>query len=200
MTTIIAGALILLGLAVGFGIAWIVGAGTSGLFPGLLLLVAGVIIGFVVEWFIDEAYRYNRELQLQLSMHPNAPPSETPTNYNPPPQHDETAAQALADFLKQREQEVSGLRHQIENNHTQMDLLRDKFEAYQRSHPDDFTIVKGIGPVYQRKLRDIGINSFNQLVKADPDRLRRMLDVKSWQRVDVESWIQQARDWSHRSE
>jgi predicted flap endonuclease-1-like 5' DNA nuclease len=199
MTTIIAGALILLGLAVGFVIAWIIGVGSSGLFPGLLLFVAGAIIGFVVEWFIDEAYRRNRELQLQLSLQPNNPSQDTATNHNPP-QQDDTASQALADFLKQREQEVHELRDQVESNHTQMDALRDKFEAYQRSHPDDFTMVKGIGPVYQRKLRDMGINSFDQLIKADPDRLRRMLDVKSWQRVDVESWIQQARDWAHRSE
>lgn len=199
MTTIIAGALIILGLAVGFGLAWIIGAGNSGLFPGLLLLVAGVIIGFVVEWFIDEAYRRNRELQLQLNLQPNNRPKDTAPNHNPP-QQDDTTSQALVDFLKQQEEEVQELRGQIEINHTQMDALRDKFESYQRSHPDDFTVVKGIGPVYQRKLRDMGINSFDQLIKADPDRLRRMLDVKSWQRVDIESWIEQARDWVHRSE
>ncbi len=77
-----------------------------------------------------------------------------------------------------------------------MDALSDEFESYQQTHPDDLTLIKGIGAVYQRKLRDIGFNSFDQLAQADPERLRRMLGIKNWQRTNIESWLEQARDWS----
>lgn len=198
MTTIIATALILLGLAIGFVVAWAFGAGTSlSLLTGLLLVVTGAIIGFVVEWFIDEAYRRNRELQRQLSQQESGPARIVVTDSSA--QNDAATSQALADFLHQREEEVRQLRQQIAATDAQMNALREKFEAYQRTHPDDLTVIKGIGPVFQRKLRDIGFNSFEQLVKADPDRLRRMLDIKSWQRADVEFWIEQARDWVERS-
>ena len=52
--------------------------------------------------------------------------------------------------------------------------------------------------MYQWKLRDTGFNTYRQLATADPDQLRRMLDIKNWQRVNVESWIEQARDWAQR--
>ena len=81
-----------------------------------------------------------------------------------------------------------------------MDVLQNEFDAYQRTHPDDLTVIKGIGPVYQWKLRDAGFNTYKQLAGADPDQLRRMLDVKNWQRVNVEAWIAQARDWAQRGE
>ena len=93
---------------------------------------------------------------------------------------------------------MRGLREQIAAADARLDGLGDAFEAYQRTHPDDLTVVKGIGPVYQWKLRDAGVNTYGQLAASDADQLRRMLDVKEWQRVNVESWIEQAHDWAQR--
>jgi predicted flap endonuclease-1-like 5' DNA nuclease len=73
-----------------------------------------------------------------------------------------------------------------------MKMLRLNFEAYQKSHPDELTRIRGIGPIYQRKLREMGISSFKQLAGADPAYIRGRLDIKKWQRVDIEDWIQQA--------
>ena len=196
MTLLIGLALVALGLAIGFVVTWALYTGaTITLFVGVLLVVAGAIVGFVVEWLIDEAYRKNRELRYQLGQRgtgvvavaasagapASAPPSET-----------------LADFLRQRDAEVGELRSQLEATHVQLDGLQGDFEAYQRTHPDDLTVIKGIGPVYQWKLRDAGVHTHKQLAAADPDQLRRMLDVKDWQRVDIGSWIEQARDWAQR--
>ena len=53
MTIVIGLALVVLGLVVGFIVAWAFGAGaTLNLFVGLLLVVAGGIVGFVIEWLI----------------------------------------------------------------------------------------------------------------------------------------------------
>ena len=102
----------------------------------------------------------------------------------------------LAEILREHKDELHQLGEQLSAKDEQAEVLRQEFESYQQSHPDELTQIRGIGPVYQRKLRDIGFNSFKQLASADPDRIRRMLDVKSWQRVDIASWIQQAADWA----
>jgi predicted flap endonuclease-1-like 5' DNA nuclease len=217
MTIVIGLALIVLGIAIGVVIAWAFGAGASlGLGLGVLLVVAGAVIGFISEWFIDEAHRKNRELQRlmreregamspviqwatpnQASLHE----SETvalPHRVSPDEQNPISNTNTLADFLRKRDEEMREVRQQLTATSVQVETVRDEFEAYQRTHPDNLTIIKGIGPVYQWKLRDAGFNTFKQLAAADPDQLRRMLNIKNWQRVKPESWIEQARDWAQR--
>lgn len=209
--------LVVLGIAIGFVIIWALGAANSpSLVIGILLLIAGAIIGFIGEWLIDEAYRKNRELQRLLHEHELAlvvptPQATAPERLLPEdrvsapaqqllgsePGHD-TGAEALASFLHQRDEELREVRQQLAVTGDQIDSLRTEFETYQRTHPDNLTVIKGIGPVYQWKLRDAGFNTFKQLAVANPDQLRRMLDVKKWQRVNFESWIEQARDWAQR--
>jgi predicted flap endonuclease-1-like 5' DNA nuclease len=196
MTVVIGLVLVVLGLAIGFIIAWAFGVGASpGLFIGFLLVVAGAIVGFISEWLIDEAYRKNRELRRQLLERGSATLALSASSDDT---DDASASETLADFLRQRDDEISALRDQLSAADAQLDALREEAEAYQRTHPDDLTAIKGIGPVYQWKLRDAGFNTHKQLAAADPDQLRRMLDIKNWQRVNVESWIEQARDWAQR--
>ena len=187
---------LIVGLVLGFIIAGYFGASTAAmnLFVGVLLVVAGAVIGFVVEWIIDEAYRRNRELRRQLGQRSD---SSLALGANVGGDDGDTP-ETLADFLRQRDQELQELRGQLAAHDSQMDALRSEFDAYQRTHPDDLTVIKGVGPVYQWKLRDAGFNTYQQLASADPDQLRRMLDVKNWQRVNVEAWIEQARDWVKR--
>ncbi len=209
MTVIIGLALVALGLAVGFVIAWALGVSSApaALVVGVLLLIAGGVIGFVSEWLIDEAYRKNRELRRQLGDRTVSIAMPTPVPVAAPVaaegvaaggQGGDGASEALADFLRQRDVELRDIRERMSGTDAQMDSMRVEFEAYQRTHPDDLTVIKGIGPVYQWKLRDAGCNSYKQLASADPDQLRRMLDVKNWQRVNIEGWISQARDWAQR--
>jgi predicted flap endonuclease-1-like 5' DNA nuclease len=196
MTIIIGLALVLLGLAIGFIVTWAFGAGaTITLFVGVLLVASGAVVGFVVEWLIDEAYRKNRELRWQLSRRGG---EVLAVGVSAAEEGSDTASETLADFLDRRDEEVHELREQLSAAHAQLEGLRDDFEAYQRTHPDTLTVIKGIGPVYQWKLRDAGVNTYTQLATADSDQLRRMLDIKDWQRVDIESWIEQARDWAQR--
>jgi len=196
MTVIIGLVLVVLGVAIGFIIAWAFGVGASmGLFIGFLLVVAGAIVGFISEWLIDEAYRKNRELRRQLLERGSTALALSAGSGD---LDDASASETLADFLRQRDDEIRALRDQLSAADAQLDALREEAEAYERTHPDDLTVIKGIGPVYQWKLRDAGFNTHKQLAAADPDQLRRMLDIKNWQRVNVESWIEQARDWAQR--
>lgn len=196
MTLILGLALMALGLVIGFVLAWAFNVGvTTGLFVGVLLVVAGAVIGFVVEWLIDEAYRKNRELRRQLS---GGTDLSLALGVREGGQSDVAASQTLADFLRQRDEELRELREHLAAADARLDTLQNEFDVYQRTHPDDLTVIKGIGPVYQWKLRDAGFNTFKQLSTADPAQLRRMLDIKNWQRVKIEAWIEQARDWAQR--
>ncbi len=58
--------------------------------------------------------------------------------------------------------------------------------------PDDLQQVKGIGPVYEGKLHDIGIRTFAQLVSADSGQVAGELDV---QVATVVDWKTQATEF-----
>jgi predicted flap endonuclease-1-like 5' DNA nuclease len=196
MTIVIGLLLVILGLAIGFIITWAFGVGVSiTLFVGVLLVVSGAIVGFVVEWLIDEAYRKNRELRRQLGQ-PGSTALALAAGVGG--QGSNVTSETLADFLHRRDEEVRELREQLTTMDAHLDGLHDEFENYQRTHPDDLTVIKGVGPVYQWKLRDAGVNTYQQLATSDAGQLRRMLDIKDWQRVNVESWVEQARDWAQR--
>jgi predicted flap endonuclease-1-like 5' DNA nuclease len=98
----------------------------------------------------------------------------------------ESAQLALADFHQRQEVHLA-----------ELDQLRN-FKAKIEAKPEDLTVIKGIGKIYQRRLYDIGITTMQQLSTSDPARLRRMLGVKPWQAADVASWVIQAMDWIQR--
>ena len=60
---------------------------------------------------------------------------------------------------------------------------------------DDLTVIKGIGPSIQTKLRSFGINSLAALAASDPDALAAKL--KTSQPISttrVKGWIEAAQD------
>jgi len=62
------------------------------------------------------------------------------------------------------------------------------------SAPDDLTVIKGIGPAVQEKLRGLGIATFADLAAADPDRLVDQLKgSQPISKARVEGWTEQAR-------
>jgi predicted flap endonuclease-1-like 5' DNA nuclease len=65
--------------------------------------------------------------------------------------------------------------------------------AAPESGVDDLTRIKGIGPVLQGKLHNLGIDRFTQIAawsNEDIERISEHLDFKG--RIEREEWIQQA--------
>ncbi|MGE5602296.1 MAG: helix-hairpin-helix domain-containing protein [Nitrososphaerales archaeon] len=58
---------------------------------------------------------------------------------------------------------------------------------------DRLTIIEGIGPAYDARLRAAGIHTFRQLAETSPERLRQIVQPQSWQRANFAEWIEQAR-------
>lgn len=67
-----------------------------------------------------------------------------------------------------------------------------------KAAPDDLKIVKGIGPVIERKLNDAGIYTFEQLGNLTAADLRRILGNAIERLSDEEALLQQARDLARR--
>ena len=57
--------------------------------------------------------------------------------------------------------------------------------------PDDLTAIKGIGPVFAKRLNEAGITTYADLAAAAADHLREMTNATAT--ADPEEWIAQAR-------
>ena len=191
--------LIVLGGAIGFALAWIfLVAPALHLVISLLLLISGAIIGFAVEWLVSEQRLHRKEEQ-------PLPPAEVadPATAAPLAESQQNSQsqelECLAEKIRQHEAELQQLVQQVSAKESQYKGLSAQFDFYRKNHPDSLIKIRGIGRVYQRKLRELGIYSFAQLAATDPDHLRQSLGVKNWQRVDVDSWVRQANEWNNGS-
>jgi predicted flap endonuclease-1-like 5' DNA nuclease len=191
-------------LIIGFVLGSIIGLNSlQGVAFVLAGLAFGLVLGFLLDWLLEEAYRRNRELERQVQTAqqrslPQAQAVSPAPSVTPDSKDQESASQSLTDIIHRRDEEIKNLQLKIEQTEQEMEKLQESFDSYIKHHPDDMSVIKGIGSVYEWKLRDIGINTFQQLAEADEEKLRRMLDIEDWKRIDIKSWIDQARDWAQR--
>lgn len=61
---------------------------------------------------------------------------------------------------------------------------------------DDLTLIKGIGPRFAEKLNLSGILTFAALAGASDDLLDSAIEPQAWQKVDYDSWRDQARTFA----
>jgi predicted flap endonuclease-1-like 5' DNA nuclease len=73
--------------------------------------------------------------------------------------------------------------------------VEQQVEAVKEVIPDDLTVIKGIGPSVQEKLRSLGIMTFEDLARADPDRLVDQLKTSlPISKARVRGWSEVARE------
>ena len=210
LVTLLSAAILVVGFLVGW---WVGGIGTtlSGVAVlALPVLIIGFLIGWLVEWILDNQYR---------RMQGQGTGTATASSVS---QDDGVfvLGQTLKEVISEREREIGELRAELENRESQygeleaelenresrygeleVELgnresrygeLEAEFERYTGTHPDDLTAIKGIGRIYQWKLRDAGYATYAQLAKVDPDVLRKVLDMEEWQSTELQAWIDQA--------
>jgi predicted flap endonuclease-1-like 5' DNA nuclease len=66
-------------------------------------------------------------------------------------------------------------------------------DSPQTTGHDDLTEVRGIGPVYQHRLADIGVTTFAQLAACDAASIAEQVEVRESQ---VREWMDQAREFA----
>lgn len=71
-------------------------------------------------------------------------------------------------------------------------------EPVEEIPPDNLQVIKGIGPVIERKLNEAGIYTFRQLGELTPADLERILGDIIERLANEDSILQQARDLAGR--
>ncbi len=78
--------------------------------------------------------------------------------------------------------------------------LRAQLAEEQRAHAllrgaqrDPLIDINGIGPVYEKRLNEAGIQTFAELAALTPERVHAIIHPESWQHIDPEAWINEAR-------
>ena len=66
-----------------------------------------------------------------------------------------------------------------------------------RQH-DPLIDINGIGPVYEQRLFDAGVYTFADLAAMTPERVREIIKSQSWQDIDPDAWIAEARKLAER--
>lgn len=69
-----------------------------------------------------------------------------------------------------------------------------------QANPDPLVDINGIGPVYQKKLFDAGIYTFEQLASMTPDQIAAIIQPEGWQNVDFDRWIAEAAQFASRQQ
>ena len=66
-------------------------------------------------------------------------------------------------------------------------------EVARAARRDPLIDINGIGPVYERKLFDAGINTFEELAALTAEQLHAIIKPERWQEIHAEAWIADAR-------
>ncbi len=65
--------------------------------------------------------------------------------------------------------------------------------AEAEAEADDLTVIKGIGPAIQQKLNNLGITTFADLARADPEGVAERLDMRMASPNRVREWVAAAK-------
>jgi predicted flap endonuclease-1-like 5' DNA nuclease len=161
----------------------------------LVALLVGFLIGWLAEWALDLLRWRARARWAGFDLEGRV--GEEGVVQLVPGEGGEST-QVMAGYLEKRDAAIHELQAKLEAREAQLDALQTRFDEYVQTHPDELADIKGIGRIYQWKLRDGGINSYAQLAQTTPERIREILDVPAWRKVEPESWIEQARSLSKR--
>jgi len=99
-----------------------------------------------------------------------------------------------------RQAEAGKLTAENQKLSEQLTRLQTKFTRYQTSHPDDLSLIEGIGARTQIELRRGGIGSYAALAATTPEQLQRLLNPPQWRSLDFAKWIAQARTLAEATE
>jgi predicted flap endonuclease-1-like 5' DNA nuclease len=88
---------------------------------------------------------------------------------------------------------VTSLREYNVSLHDELDATRRTLARFAAGRGDPLIDIDGIGPVYQNKLYDAGVVSFDQVAAMHPDRLRSLVAPNAVFELNTDTWIDQAR-------
>jgi predicted flap endonuclease-1-like 5' DNA nuclease len=137
-------------------------------------MLAGLLIGWISEWILGRqggTRQADAETTLYQELH--------------------NARQEIERLTA----EVSTTEHteaeHTEEAHTGAPASRTVSAKTNATQADDLTVIKGIGPVFAKRLRAAGIDSYAGIAAASPETLR--VAVAANRMVATDEWIVQAK-------
>ena len=76
------------------------------------------------------------------------------------------------------------------------ELLKDQLAELSKGFREPLEKINGIGLVFQRKLWEGGVNTFQQLAGSTPESIRSIIKPEEWQRIEVDHWIKEANEFA----
>lgn len=73
---------------------------------------------------------------------------------------------------------------------------RPKIYLKAATRRDPLYQIKGIGPVFEQKFFSAGITKFSELADLSDDRIKDIIGVDAWQKVDGTAWVAEAAERS----
>lgn len=132
-------------------------------------IVLGILIGWLIEWLIDWIYwRRKREV-----------------------------IKASAIDTSQEVTRVVEPAGAVENLMEENARLKSRLEQF-INVPDDLKLIKGIGPVIERKLINAGVDSFEKLAKLSSTDLESILGEVIQRLSNEKELLAQAREFADR--
>jgi predicted flap endonuclease-1-like 5' DNA nuclease len=105
--------------------------------------------------------------------------------------------EALEDKNRQLAARLQETEAKAESANVQLEKMKNALKRanaqIKHTGKSQLQIIKGIGPVTERKLKDAGIVTVPDLAEQTPERLREILNLKSSSRAKPEAWVEEAR-------
>ena len=58
---------------------------------------------------------------------------------------------------------------------------------------NDLKVISGIGPTYERRLKEANVRTYSDLAQRTPGALREIVGIEPWHAADPQKWITEAR-------
>lgn len=65
--------------------------------------------------------------------------------------------------------------------------------------PDDLTVIRGIGPVYARRLQEAGVRTYADMAAQTPEKVAQIVGLRDWQAASPVEWIAAAQSLAEAS-
>lgn len=93
---------------------------------------------------------------------------------------------------------LASLREYNLSMYDELNVTRLALARYSAGRGDPLIDIDGIGPVYQQKLYDQGVVTFDQVAAMHPERLRSLVAPNAVFELDTAPWIEEARRFAGR--
>lgn len=176
---------------------------------GLTIFIIGLLVGWVLEWFIDRVFWQVTEEEIQAAEEAQVEKEQVQSELDAAQAEIAALQGQVETFTAQGEDadaKIDELELALEEVSTKLAVHDAEYEAENAEdagqvdeaasdvEPDDLTAIEGVGPKIDGILKAAGYQTYNQLAQADVEHIRGVLaEAGSRYKLAVpDTWPEQA--------